>query len=113
MVTITVTAEDTVSTRVYRVSVNRGVTAGTGWQAGADLDGLVAADNGDPIRGIWSNRVYRVGGGPSRPRQALRLQHYRRDAGRRPRTSTHCPGTASLIPTGIWSNGDDHVGGGQ
>ena len=53
VVTVTVTAEDGL-TNEYTVSVNRGVTDLTGWQAGADLDGLIAADNDDP-RGIWSD----------------------------------------------------------
>ena len=52
-VAVTVTAENG-STQDYTVSVNQGVTDSTGWQAGADLDGLIAADNDDP-RGIWSD----------------------------------------------------------
>ena len=53
-VTITVTALDGMTTQNYRVSVNRGVTDTTGWQAGADLDGLIAAEN-DIATGIWSD----------------------------------------------------------
>ena len=36
------------------MSVNQGVTDARGWQAGADLDGLIAAGNGAP-QGIWSD----------------------------------------------------------
>ena len=53
-VTVTVTAEDGVTTRDYTVSVNRGVTALTGWKAVDDLDGLIAAGNNSP-KGIWSD----------------------------------------------------------
>ena len=52
-VTVTVTAEDG-TTKDYTVSVNRGVTDAKGWQAGADLDGLIAAGNTNPV-GVWSN----------------------------------------------------------
>ena len=53
-VTITVTAEDGVTTREYTVSVNRGETGAKGWQAGADLDGLRATGNDNPY-GVWSD----------------------------------------------------------
>ena len=53
-VTITVTAEDTTTTKAYTVSINRGVTDDYGWNAGQDLDGLIAAENGEPA-GIWGN----------------------------------------------------------
>ena len=52
-VTVTVTAEDG-STRDNRVSINRGVTDTYGWNAGQDLDGLIAAENQSPY-GIWGN----------------------------------------------------------
>ena len=55
-VTVTVTAEDSVTRQDYTVSVNRGVTEPTGWQAGADLDSPRAAGNDDPT-GIWSDRT--------------------------------------------------------
>ena len=53
-VTVTVTSADTTTIKPYRVRVNRGVTDARGWQAGADLDGLIAAGNDSPY-GIWSN----------------------------------------------------------
>ena len=53
LVTVTVTAEDGV-TRNYTVSINRGVADATGWQAGADLDGLRAVGNDHPY-GLWSD----------------------------------------------------------
>ena len=52
-VTVTVTAEDG-TTREYRVSINRGVTDTYGWNAGQDLDGLIAAENQNPA-GVWGN----------------------------------------------------------
>ena len=54
LVTVTVTAEDGVTTLLYTVSVNRGSLSPLGWQAGADLDGLRAAGNNAPD-GIWSD----------------------------------------------------------
>ena len=54
LVTVTVTAADRVTTQDYSVSVNRGVAEPKAWQAGADLDGLIAAGNERPD-GIWSN----------------------------------------------------------
>ena len=53
VVTITVTAEDSVTTQEYTVSVNQGVTDVYGWKAVDDLDGLKAAGNANP-RSIWS-----------------------------------------------------------
>ena len=54
VVRVTVTAPDGATTLDYTVSVNRGVTDAKGWQAGADLDGLIAAGNASP-EGIWSD----------------------------------------------------------
>ena len=54
VVTITVTAEDGVTTETYTVRVNQGVTADYGWKAVDDLDGLLTAGNASPI-GIWSD----------------------------------------------------------
>ena len=52
-VTVTVTAEDG-TTQDYTVSINRGVADDYGWNAGNDLDGLIAAGN-RTAAGIWSN----------------------------------------------------------
>ena len=53
-VTVTVTAEDGTTTRVYTVNVNRGVTTDYGWKASDDFDGLVAAGVDLPTD-IWSD----------------------------------------------------------
>ena len=53
-VTVRVTAEDGTTRKVYTVSVNRGVADAGGWQAGADLDGLIAAGITNP-KGVWSD----------------------------------------------------------
>ena len=53
-VTITVTAEDTTTTKPYRLYVNRGVTDDFGWKAVDDFDTLNAAGNRAP-RGPWSD----------------------------------------------------------
>ena len=53
-VTVTVTAEDGATTKIYTVSVNRGVTTTYGWKATDDFDTLVAAGNNLP-RGVWSD----------------------------------------------------------
>ena len=54
-VTITVTAQDTTTTKTYTLSVNRGVTTAYGWKAADDFDTLIDAGNDDPI-GTWSDR---------------------------------------------------------
>ena len=53
-VTITVTAEDGVSTQRYTLTIARGTTDIYGWKAVNDLDGLIAADNLFPV-GLWSD----------------------------------------------------------
>ena len=89
-VTVTVTAEDGVTTMDYTVSVNRGVTALTGWKAVDDLDGLIAAGNDAP-QGIWSDGttmwVSDVGTGKL---YAYRLSDGARDAAKGLRHSDRC-----------------------
>ena len=58
-VTVTVTAEDTSTTKAYTVNINRGVTDDYGWNAEHDLDGLRAAGNARPY-GIWANTTSTV-----------------------------------------------------
>ena len=53
-VTITVTAEDAITTKTYTVGVNRSVAGDYAWRAEDDLDGLEAAGNDGPS-GIWAN----------------------------------------------------------
>ena len=98
VVTVTVTAENG-STQDYTVSVNRGVTAGTGWQAGADLDGLIAAGNSRP-HGIWSDgTTVWVADWNDNKLYAYRLSDGMRDADRDMTLAASNPS-----PYGIWSD---------
>ena len=101
-VTVTVTAEDGVTTMDYTVSVNRGVTALTGWKAVDDLDGLIAAGNDAP-QGIWSDGttmwVSDVGTGKL---YAYRLSDGARDAAKDFDTLI---AAGNENPTGLWSDG--------
>ena len=100
LVAVTVTAEDGVTTLGYTVSVNRGVTDQKGWQAGADLDGLRAADN-DGARGIWSNGTTMwVADGGDNKLYAYNLSDGTRDAGRDISLNSD-----NTNPTGISSDG--------
>ena len=99
VVRVTVTAEDGF-TQDYKVSVNRGVTHGRGWQAGADLDGLIAAGNSDPY-GIWSDETtVWVADTEDNKLYAYRLSDGMRDDGR-----DITLGNNNEDPHGIWSNG--------
>ena len=97
-VTVTVTAEDGMTTRAYSVSINRGVTGNRGWRAGADLDGLIAAGSTTP-RGIWSNgeTVWVVDSNTSK------LFAYTLADGTRTRQGIR-PACRQPHPAGIWSN---------
>ncbi len=53
-ISITVTADDRQTTKVYTVTVVRSVTATFGWNAAADFNALDAAGNSSPA-GIWSD----------------------------------------------------------
>ena len=53
-VTITVTAEDRITTAAYTLNINRGVTGAYGWQAEHDLDGLKTTGNDNP-QAIWTD----------------------------------------------------------
>ena len=101
-VTVTVTAEDGITTLDYTVSVNRGVTALTGWKVADDLDGLIAAGNDSP-QGIWSDGatmwVADFSGGKL---YAYRLSDGARDSAKDFDTLS-AAGNGS--PTGIWSDG--------
>ena len=100
-VKVTVTAEDGLTTREYTVSVNRGVTDAKGWQAGADLDGLIAAGNHTP-RGIWSDGVtVWVVDGIEDKLFAYSLSDGARDSGKE--FDLH---SSNTDPWGIWSNGE-------
>ncbi len=98
-VTITVTAEDANTTKEYTVSVNKGVTDAKGWQAGADLDGLIAADHIAP-RGIWSDEttMWVVDSFDDK------LFAYTLVGGARDSSRDITLATVNNAPKGIWSN---------
>ncbi len=98
-VTLTVTAEDDVTTATYTVSVNRGVTTTYGWKADDDLDGLIAAGNRIP-RGIWGNSsTFYIS--DSGARRGLKNYAYNRDGTRDDSKDFNI----SNFPNGIWSDG--------
>ena len=100
VVTVAVTAEDGLTKRQYTVSVNRGVTDAKGWQAGADLDGLIDGRNEYP-RGIWSNETtVWVADAKSEKLFAYTLADGMRDAGKDITLDAN-----NNHPFGIWSNG--------
>ena len=100
VVTVSVTAEDGLTKREYTVSVNRGVTDAKGWQAGADLDGLIDGRNEYP-RGIWSDETtVWVADAKSEKLFAYTLADGMRDAGKDITLDAN-----NNHPDGIWSNG--------
>ena len=99
VVTVTVTASDTTTAKTYTVSVNRGVTDAKGWQAGADLDRLIAVGNGAP-QGIWSDGTTLWVADFDRKLYAYNLSDGTRDADR-----DITLGGQNNVPRGIWSDG--------
>ena len=99
-VTITVAAEDNNTTKEYTVSVNRGVTALYGWNAGKDLDGLIAAGNDSPA-GIWSDdtTIWVVN------TEDNRIYAYTLSTGARDSAKGFDTLSPNVNPYGIWSNG--------
>ena len=107
LVTVTVTAEDGTTMEDYTVSVNRGVTDAKGWQAGADLDGMIAAGNNFPL-GIWSDRTTMwVADSFDDMLYAYRLSDGTRDAGRR---QGHHAGARQRLCEVYLVERHDHVG---
>ena len=101
-VTITVTAEDGVTTENYRVRINRGVDDPKGWNAGADLDGLIAAGNLRPY-GVWSDGTTMwVGDLEDDKIYAYRMSDRQRDFAKDFDTLDDA---GNNFPTGIWSDG--------
>ena len=100
-VTITVTAEDTTTTQEYTVSINRGVTGDYGWNADADLDGLITAENQGPS-GIWGNgATFWVS-----DVEDDKLYAYNADGTRDASQDFNTLAAAqNTNPAGIWSNG--------
>ena len=98
-VRVTVTAEDTTTTKTYRLDIGRGVTTDYGWNAGSDLNGLVAAGNNTP-QGIWgdSSTIWVVDAG------ADSVYAYNRD-GTRDTTKEFDLHSDHDRPYGAWSNG--------
>ncbi|MYK76475.1 MAG: hypothetical protein F4016_06030 [Acidimicrobiaceae bacterium] len=101
-VTVTVTAQDTTTTRTYWVTINRGVTAAYGWKASEDLDGLQAAGN-TAARGMWSNATtIWVSDASDDKIYAYNKSDKSRDSSKDFNTLSSA---GNNNPTGIWSNG--------
>ena len=98
-VTVTVTAEDS-STQDYTVSINRGVTTPSGWNAEHDLDRLIAAENDAP-RGIWTNgtTIWVVDSTDKK------IYAYNTDGTRDSSEDFTLGFSLEQVPYGIWSNG--------
>ena len=94
------TAEDGTVVRNYEVRVNRGVTDLWGWQAGADFDGLIAADNTKP-RGVWSDGSTMWVADES----ANKVYAYRMSDGTHDAARDITLATVNERPNGIWSDG--------
>ena len=97
--TITVTAEDNISSIQYALSIGRGTQDAGGWKAEDDLDGLNSAGNRDPY-GIWSNgtTLWIV------DTVDLKVYAYNSD-GSREESKEFSLADANEAPTGIWSDG--------
>ena len=98
-VSITVTAQDTVSTNRYFIRIGRSVTTDYGWNAERDLNGLEAAGNGRPW-GVWgdSSTIWVV------DRPDTYVYAYNRD-GSRDTTKGFDLHANHDHPHGAWSNG--------
>ena len=97
--TITVTAEDNISSIQYALSIGRGTQDAGGWKAEDDLDGLNSAGNRDPY-GIWSNgtTLWIV------DTVDLKVYAYNSD-GSREESKEFSLADANEAPTGVWSDG--------
>ena len=99
--TVTVTVRSGSLTEEYTVNINRGVSAGYGWKAADDLDGLIAAGN-DSAYGIWSNAsTIWVADNSDGKLYAYRKSDKTRDSGKDFDTLT---AAGNENPTGIWSD---------
>ena len=98
-VTFRITAQDGVTSKVYLVKVNRGVTDDYGWKASDDFDGLVAAGNVDP-RGIAANSttMWVVDD------EDAKIYAYRKFDGTRDSARDIPLHSGNARPRGIWSN---------
>ncbi len=97
--TVTITAQDTVSTQQHTLTIGRGVTDVYGWKAVDDLDGLISVGNQMPY-GIWGNEnnIWVV--------DADDLEVYAYNLDGTPDASKDFPlDTQNSTPGGIWSNG--------
>ena len=99
--TITVTAQDTTTTKDYTLSINRGTASTYGWKAVDDFDGLNPAGNNWPT-GIWSDgSTTWVADGTDG-----KIYAYNADGTRDPSQDFNTLQTAgNTTPFGIWSNG--------
>ena len=97
-VTITVTAEDTTTTKTYTISVNQGVTTPLGWKAESDVDSLKHHGLERP-RGVWtdSDNIWVV------DRQERKIHGFNRTT--QALTRTIDLDTSKQNYAGVWSDG--------
>ena len=97
--TITVTAEDNISSIQYVLSIGRGAQDASGWKAEDDLDGLISAGNTNPY-GMWGNgtTLWIV------DTVDLKVYAYKSD-GSRKESKEFSLADANEAPTGICSDG--------
>ena len=98
--TITVTAEDGVTTQEYTIRINRGVATDYGWKASDDLDGLRAAGNVYPT-GVWSNATTVWVSDDN----DAKIYAYNRDGTHDSANDFTTLAALNVLPSGIWSNG--------
>ena len=104
-VEITVTAEDTTTSKTYTVNIDRGSTTDYEWNAAADFNTLDAASNDAPSA-LWSNGTTMwVGDAEDYKIFAYNMADKSRDASKDFSRSQLQVGDQT-IPVGIWSDGN-------
>ena len=97
-VTVRVRAEDA-TVKIFRISVNRGVTTDFGWKAADDLDGLIAAQHLS-AHGLWSDGTTMW----VADNAADKLFVYLLDDGTRQQSMEFGLSSSNTSPWGIWSD---------
>ena len=102
-VTLTVTAEDDVTTQAYEVNINRGVSDNYGWNAERDLDAVVFehafARDDKPIGIVENNGIFWITSSLAR-----NILAYRQDGSRFPSRDT-TRNAANTDIRGMWTDG--------
>ena len=105
---VKVTAADTTTTKTYTVVVERDSDDDYGWTPTRDLNGLTAAGNRNGY-GIWTDgtTIWVADNDDDK------LFAYKQSTGARDSDKDIELDSANANPTGVWSNGDHHLGGRQ